>query len=597
MPFWFWNDDLDAETIRAQIADFQRHGVHGFVIHPRVGLPRSLGWMSEALLDFYEVAVEEAAKRGMKVILYDEAMYPSGSSCGQVVQANPDFQCRGLAVQELPDDRPPELPEGATLVAVVNRTGGGRIAVIDRKIDSVIRGLHYVGEGPDEDTPPAADLLNPQAVAKFIELVYEGFARRLAEYFGRTIMGIFTDEPGLLGRCRESGLMPGTTGILAEVNRILGYDFTLHLAALWFDDEPDALRYRADYHRALLARLGETYYTPLHDWCEQHGLALMGHPEGPDHLASLRYFHVPGQDLVWRWVLPDQSTALEGPQSTQAKCSSSAMLHGGRRRNLNEYCGAYGHELTWDEMNWLSNWCIVRGVNFLIPHAFYYSMRGPRREERPPDVGPNAIWWTRYKEYADACRRLCWINTDSVHVCRVAILGHAFALPWRAAKVCYESQLDFNYVEERLLREEAVVDASGIRLGAMHYDVLVVDDPAMEEGMGRVMDRLAASGRLLAYSDGETDGGLRAGLSAWNLPEVSVEPATPSLRVRHVIKEGLHYFMLFNETAVGCNVRVRFHVSGDMAELNVSPGKFVPVDPRHALRFDPHELRVFVSEL
>ncbi|MEZ4719483.1 MAG: hypothetical protein R2851_25875 [Caldilineaceae bacterium] len=64
---------------------------------------------------------------------------------------------------------------------------------------------------------------------------------------------------------------------------------------------------------------------------------------------------------------------LEGPESTQGKCGhASAALHHGRTRNVNECCGAYGHELTWDEMNWLARWCFVRGVNLLIPHAFYY---------------------------------------------------------------------------------------------------------------------------------------------------------------------------------------------------------------------------------
>jgi len=48
LPFWFWNDELDAEEIRRQVGDFEEHGVYGFIIHPRVGLPRSLGWMSEA---------------------------------------------------------------------------------------------------------------------------------------------------------------------------------------------------------------------------------------------------------------------------------------------------------------------------------------------------------------------------------------------------------------------------------------------------------------------------------------------------------------------------------------------------------------------
>ena len=61
MPFWFWNDDLDEAEIVRQIADFEAHGVYGFVIHPRVGLPRDLGWMSERLLHFYGVAIDEAA--------------------------------------------------------------------------------------------------------------------------------------------------------------------------------------------------------------------------------------------------------------------------------------------------------------------------------------------------------------------------------------------------------------------------------------------------------------------------------------------------------------------------------------------------------
>ena len=39
------------------------------------------------------------------------------------------------------------------------------------------------------------------------------------EHFGSTILAIFTDEPALLGRCREAALVPGTTGILAHVSR------------------------------------------------------------------------------------------------------------------------------------------------------------------------------------------------------------------------------------------------------------------------------------------------------------------------------------------------------------------------------------------
>ena len=50
VPFWFWNDDLDDNELARQIDDFQAHGIDAFLIHPRVGLPRHLGWMSRPLL-------------------------------------------------------------------------------------------------------------------------------------------------------------------------------------------------------------------------------------------------------------------------------------------------------------------------------------------------------------------------------------------------------------------------------------------------------------------------------------------------------------------------------------------------------------------
>ena len=134
-------------------------------------------------------------------------------------------------------------------------------------MDAYIRGLHYIDGGPAEDEPPAGDLLNPEAVACFIRLVYDKFYERFGQHFGGLIPAIFTDEPSPVGKPRERGVWPGTTGILAHVNRLLGYDFTPHLAALWHDDEPEAERYRADYERAIALRMEETWYAQLYDWC------------------------------------------------------------------------------------------------------------------------------------------------------------------------------------------------------------------------------------------------------------------------------------------------------------------------------------------
>ena len=70
-PFWFWNDELTEEEIKRQLDDFEAHGVYGFIPHARIGLPESIGFVSDAWLHFTKVAVDHAAEKGMFVILYE----------------------------------------------------------------------------------------------------------------------------------------------------------------------------------------------------------------------------------------------------------------------------------------------------------------------------------------------------------------------------------------------------------------------------------------------------------------------------------------------------------------------------------------------
>ena len=292
-------------------------------------------------------------------------------------------------------------------------------------------------------------------------------------------------------------MVPGNAKLLPQINKILGYDFTPYFADLWYEDSADWEKHRTDYHRAIAICLEENYYGRLSKWCEEHGIALTGHPAGSMDLGAQKYFQIPGQDLVWRYVEPGEK-ALNGEHSTMAKNASSAMVHLNRRRNSNELYGAYGHNLTYDEMVWLANWCFVRGQNLLYPHAFYYSVRGARFNERPPDVGPNAKWWDDYKPFADACRRLSWLNTDSRQVCEIAILGDANWLPDKSAKVCFQNQHDFNYLELNHLVSGAVTDADGVHLGGMNYKAVILDGlNNLPEKVIPALHQLEKNGRLV----------------------------------------------------------------------------------------------------
>ncbi|MDD3586853.1 MAG: hypothetical protein PHQ75_06685, partial [Thermoguttaceae bacterium] len=130
MPFWFWNDELTAKEIVRQIADFEEHGVYGFTIHPRIGLPKDCGWLSPRMIAMMRTAIKEASLRGMHVMLYDDGMYPSGSSSGQVVAENADYAARGLYCVELKNSQPlPKTDDKTKLVTVCTRPNGNRVAI------------------------------------------------------------------------------------------------------------------------------------------------------------------------------------------------------------------------------------------------------------------------------------------------------------------------------------------------------------------------------------------------------------------------------------------------------------------------------------
>ena len=562
-PFWFWNDRLDEAEIVRQLHDFRSHGVWAVVIHNRVGLPKECGWMSECLLHHTEVAVREAERIGMTVYLYDEGMYPSGSAAGRVVARDPDYANRGLelitpAADEAWSSRFAPADD-ARLVREYRLDDGRRAAVVDRRTHAWIRGLHYRVE-PDPDTPhrdeleethPAGDILNPAAVRCFIEESYERYHRRLGRWFGTTIAGIFTDEPSLLGRTDDRALRPGTLAFLRRARDERGVDLFDELPLLW-EEGPHAEPFHRRYEAALDAHLSEVYYRPIAEWCDAHGVALVGHPERPDVLAHLRHFQIPGQDIVLRRVIPGEESGLSGPESTQAKAAASVMVHENRRRNANEFCGAYGLEFTFEEMQRLAFWLLVRGCNLLMPHAFYYSVRGPRRTERPPDVGPNSAWWDRFEPFADLCTWLSQINTDGDPLCDVAVVSGPSRLPWRVPALLFESQVDFAYVGPTDL-ERSEVSADGVlSVGRGAYRVLVA-----ERGWSADLPEEIAGRCVTVDVDADSPGDAVARIRAASAVPRFVDTDAPGVRLRSLRLGGEIVAIVFNESSDPATVTLR----------------------------------------
>jgi hypothetical protein len=534
MPFWFWNDDLNEHELRRQLRLFHGAGFGGVLPHARLGLSRRVGYLTPEFLRLVRCVAEEARELGLKVILYDEGSYPSGSAQGRVVAANPRHASHAIGLWSLEVEGPtqrywrPNTGRALTdehLCTVLGQLDGqGRIAADSLtllpalphdlfrlevgpgrwRIMSVwcvlsggrTRGVHAEEEDGSALAPAAADLLNPEAVASFVRFTHDAYAGALSGLLGDPVIAMFTDEPSVLGRGPQRPREPQayTPGLVDWLQARWGEDPRPWLPALWVDYGPGTSAFRQRYAAAIHQRLDEVFYAAQARWCADHKMALTGHPSGSNEMTSLRHFQIPGQDMVWRYIEPGQPSGLEGPHSVAAKAATSGARLSGARRVLTEVGGAYGWRLTLDELKWLFDWHLVRGNNLISPHAVFYSLRGRRAWESEPDVGLHNAFWPYMATLANYVRRVCWALTDGEHVCQVAVLGDGHALPWQAARCLYQAQVDFLYLDD-LAVSQATVAGGRLRVGAMRYSVVVVDGaPSLSPACCQRLDQFVAAG-------------------------------------------------------------------------------------------------------
>jgi len=519
IPFWFFNDAFDEEKVKSQLADYVEKGVDGIVLHPRIGVPKEMPYLSEAYFEAVRFIVKTAAELGMKVVLYDEGMYPSGSAHGMVVEADPEYASKGIVLLEA--EKAEEKLAAEKNARVIAELPGGR-KIVYGFTGGIIRGIHFGEDDGEPGAPKAADILNPDAVDTFIRLTHDRYYEELKEYFGSTIIAFFTDEPSALGR-NAGRYRPWVRGMEDELEAAGGKPEELEglflktgKAVAGREDieetaeNPTVLLYR----RLIKEKLREIFYARLSGWCERHGISLMGHPAESDDIEEELYFHIPGQDLIMRRVAPETG-GLREFDSVQAKLSADIARHLGRRRNANECFGVcFRNQIPWymtaGDMKWYIDWLGLRGVNLYIPHAFYYSVAGERKGERPPDVGPNNIWWKHYRRFSDYMKRLSFLMTDSVNGAEIAVLCDNNRVPYEEIACLYEKQVEFNYLPAAVLEQAQVKDGRVCVREYAYKKVINVLGQAYEERFrGKLGELLwtAEEGTEVLSADGGWDFG------------------------------------------------------------------------------------------
>ncbi len=550
-PFWSWNDRLeDAELVR-QIESMMQAGMGGFFMHSRTGLLTE--YMSEQWMQHIRTCVGAAKERGMLAWLYDEDRWPSGFAGGDVPAMHPSFRAKHITWQRAEAN---DVAEGGVLATYCCMEENGQLRDF--------RLLHEGEEAPPgqtvvrfvwRDDPPSPwynggsylDTLNPEAVAAFLRHTYDAYAREVGEEFGKTVPGIFTDEPHY-GKFFQPDKLPFTERLPEEFQKAYGYSLIEALPALFFD-APDASAHRYRFHRLLTQMFVQSFGKQLYDWCEQHGIHLTGHylleDTFPEQIAAIgaamplyEYMQSPGIDHLGRRL----------PEGLLARQVSSVARQMGRRRVLCETYGCSGWNISFAEQKWIADNLFVQGVTYMNQHLALYSMWGGRKRDFPPSIFYQQPWWKYYRYLSDYMARVTLMMRSGAPCSELLVL-HTIGSGWatfrpdnqqrcaRYGEACMrvstwlnEIQHDHDFGDELIMQRHARVEGEYLAIGQARYRLMVVP-PALTLARSTVQllhKWLDAGGRIIAV--GETASqveGTPAGEELavlWNHPNVTRIP-------------------------------------------------------------------------
>lgn len=431
-PFWSWNNLLDVNELRRQVMEFAEKGFGGYFMHSRIGLVTP--YLSEEWMKCVETCVEEGEKIGVDSWLYDEDKWPSGFAGGIIPAKDEKYRARTLTMVELDKNVLRDFFRDDSVIAFFEvkfsspRTIGfykrifrpedivGEGKVIGFKVEASEKSNWYNGES-------YVDLLNPRVTEDFLQVTLGGYARLFKEKFGKSIPGIFTDEPNFYTRWELREEIPWTEELTEYFFKLNGYTITDKLPLLFFEGD-GANKVRYDFWKTITLRFLESWTIPYSKKCDEYGLKMTGHYLCEDDLVvqtryigaampHYEYMHIPGVDHLGR----DLGSVL-----TLKQCSSVAHQFG-KSRVLCEIFGCGGYSMTFEDQKLIADYNFSLGINFLCQHLVLYTQKGDGKRDYPPTISYHQPYWPYYKIMNDYLSRVSYMCSQGRFCADILVLN------------------------------------------------------------------------------------------------------------------------------------------------------------------------------
>ena len=567
--FWMWNSKLDPEQLNAQVDDMLAHGMRSLCIHPfpknfRPGAfdtEMSPDYLTEEYFLVFSNVVEHAASLGMNVWLYDEGGWPSGGACGQIADADREGKFKKRFLGYGNGTQPLELR------ATPYGTGRGNYPSIIEK-------------GTTEE---------------FIRRTHQEYKKYIGHHFGKAVKFTFMDEPAMPQD--HYGANIGWTADFDEVFRLKkGYDIRPYAKAIIdgkHEFNPEIAKQRIDYFDVMADLFAERFMKPIKDWTGENGLCSSGHLNGEDIpewasrygygalLRSLRMMDVPGIDVIWRQLFPE-TVDNPGKRSPFPRYASSVAHQQGHMLAMTESFGIYGNAFTPDQMKWLIDYQLVRGINMFVFGYYNQSNAGQWMLLFGPQSGPVVPWWDMERPYFEYMSRVGQILADGKPAVDIAVYfdsrafwaggaetDHAGAMHYAVSDTLDKMNCEYEFVDDDALAAAKIADGR-IRVGAMSYSTLVLPTSRwMRNDAKEKIDEFRSKGGIVLTSDTVPEA----------KPTCRITGRCASfLRVAKRVNGNQTLYFVVNESRDDFSVKLQLEGKGSIVLADPLNGDFVSVN-------------------
>ncbi len=510
----------------------------------------------------------------------------------------------------------------------------------------------YITKKGGEDS--TKDYLNPlvkEATQILIDEVYEPHFTHYEKEFGKTIQGFFSDEPRF-GNKKGTEARIGCDMVLPwreNLEKELGFE-EKYLPLLWVNANGGERRIRFQYMDTVSRLYRDNFTKVLGNWCKRHGVWYLGHTiEDNGAHARLGYgtghyfrgqqgMDMAGIDVIGGQIVPGMNYHHDAFNTggsngefyhyALAKLASSAAHLDPQKcgRAMCEAFGAYGWNEGLKMMKWIADHLLVRGINYLVPHAF--SPKEFPDFDCPPHFfaqghNPQFRYFPVFCNYVN---RICSLFRGGIYPAKTGVLYPA-ELEWageympveKAARKLTENQISFDIVtRDQLLSAELCEKAYVIN--QTRFEVLVIPyGKYIPEDLAKAVNRMRGHHIRIIALDGAPEKILDGDdhlLDGWKqdvvplarcktvLKEYRVlhtKDEYPELAVGEYLGHNRKIYMLFNENignAIDTEVRLQ-ESDRDFVRYDAFEDRFYelcPSEGAYHLHLEPYESVIWISK-